>query len=194
MYDANTEKALRERLNEAGRLLVSKNLVQGTWGNLSARLDDKFMLVTPSGLDYMSLSPDDMVVVNIETLEYSGKHKPTSERKLHAAIYRDRPEIGAVIHTHSEYCSVAAAARVEIGAVDDKMRRLIGETARCAAYGLPGTKKMTAATVAALKDRNGCYLANHGAIAMGETLDLAFDACECLELSTKAFIKKAAGM
>ncbi|MDR1939701.1 MAG: class II aldolase/adducin family protein [Clostridiales bacterium] len=189
MYDNDTENNLRRALTEAGRRLVQKNLVQGTWGNLSARLDEKFMLATPSGLDYTSLTPDDMVVVNIETLEYLGKLKPTSERKLHAAIYRDRPEINAVIHTHSEYCSVAAAARVEITAVDDDMRKLIGETARCAAYGLPGTKKMTKATVEALKDRNGCYLANHGAIAMGTSLDEAFAACETLENSTKRLIE-----
>ncbi|MDR3262909.1 MAG: class II aldolase/adducin family protein [Clostridiales bacterium] len=183
-----TETQPRTLLAEYGRRLVKENLVQGTWGNISVRLDEKRMLVTPSGMDYMNLSPSDMVEVNIETLEYTGPLKPTSERKLHAAIYRARPEIGAVIHTHSEYCSIAAAARAELPSTPETVA-VIGETLRCAAYGLPGTKKMTSATIAALANRNGCYLANHGAVVSAATLESAFDACKALELATKEYIE-----
>ncbi|MDR2090359.1 MAG: class II aldolase/adducin family protein [Clostridiales bacterium] len=184
------EKELRTALTEAGKRLVRENLVQGTWGNLSARLDEKRMIVTPSGIDYLLLTPDDMVVVDIESLEHAGPHKPTSEKKLHAAIYADRREINAVIHTHSEYCSVAAAARADFPSLDNAARTAVGQNIRCAAYGLPGTKKMTQATVAALKDRNGCFLANHGAIAMGTSLENALNACRILENAAREHIEK----
>ncbi|MDR3292588.1 MAG: class II aldolase/adducin family protein [Clostridiales bacterium] len=191
------EQALRQKLTEYGIKLVKENLVQGTWGNISVRLDEKRMIVTPSGRDYLNLTPSDMVVVNIETLEYEGELKPTSERKLHAAIYRMRPEIGAVIHTHSEYCSVAASARIELKASDlpkdaeKELKSAIGETVRTAVYGLPGTKKLTKETVKALENRNGCYMAAHGAVAMGADIEAAFYACKTLELTTKQYIEKA---
>ncbi|MBQ2747398.1 MAG: class II aldolase/adducin family protein, partial [Firmicutes bacterium] len=69
-------------LVDYGKKLVQTGLVQGTWGNLSVRLDDTYMIVTPSGLDYLRLTPADMVKVNIETLEYEGDLKPTSEKGL----------------------------------------------------------------------------------------------------------------
>lgn len=94
-----------------GKQLVTSGLVQGTWGNLSVRLDDTYMLVTPSGLDYARLTPADMVKVNMRTLAYEGDLKPTSEKSLHAAIYHNRPDIGGIIHTHAKYCCVYAAAR-----------------------------------------------------------------------------------
>ena len=102
------EQELRQALVDYGNALVACGLVQGTWGNLSVRLDEKYMLTTPSGLDYTRLTADDMVKVNLETLKYEGDKKPTSEKGLHAAIYLNRPEIGAVIHTHAKYSSVFA--------------------------------------------------------------------------------------
>ncbi len=108
------EEGLREMLVEYGKMLVASGLVQGTWGNLSVRLDGEHMLVTPSGLDYMRLAPADMVKVKIKTLEYEGDLKPTSEKGLHAAIYRNRPDVRAIIHTHSKYCSVFAAAHKDL--------------------------------------------------------------------------------
>ena len=88
------ENELREQLASFGKRLVSEKLVQGTWGNLSVRLDEKTMLVTPSGIDYVLLEGKDMVKVNIETLEAEGANRPTSELELHAMIYRDKPDTG----------------------------------------------------------------------------------------------------
>ena len=104
------EMEVREKLVDYGKRLVATGLVQGTWGNLSMRLDEGHMLVTPSGLDYNRLTPMDMVKVDITTLEYEGNQKPTSEKGLHAEFFRRRPEGGAVIHTHSKFASVFAAA------------------------------------------------------------------------------------
>lgn len=120
-----TESEVRQAVKDAGVKLLENNLVQGTWGNISIRLDDKKMVVTPSGMDYIRMRPEDTVVVDIETLEYVSEVKPTSEKKIHAAIYRDRPEIGAVIHSHPLWSSAAAAARMEIPVLSEEHKKLL---------------------------------------------------------------------
>lgn len=184
-----TEAEIRQAVKDAGVKLLESNLVQGTWGNISIRIDDKKMVVTPSGMDYIRMRPEDTVVVDIETLEYTSDVKPTSEKKIHAAIYRDRPEIGAVIHSHPLWSSAVAAARVEMPVKDERHRKLIGESVRPGAYGLPGTKKLTEGAVEAMKGRNACFLANHGIIACAPTIDEAFEVCKAMEECSKNYIE-----
>lgn len=180
------ELSLRAQLVAYGRQLVSCGLVQGTWGNLSARLDETHMLVTPSGLDYMRLTPADMVKVNIDSLEYEGSLKPTSEKGLHAAIYRNRPEIGGIIHTHSKYCSVYAAARTDLpiseeNAASDTACCVFTDPVRLAAYALPGTKTLMKNTAAAVGNNYGAIMAGHGMIVCGSELAAAFANARKLE-------------
>lgn len=184
-----TEAEIRQAVKDAGVKLLESNLVQGTWGNISIRLDDKYMVVTPSGMDYIRMRPEDTVVVDINTLEYTSDVKPTSEKKIHAAIYRDRPEIGAVIHSHPLWSSAVAAARIEMPVTDERHRRLIGDSVRPGAYGLPGTKKLTEGAVEAMKERNACFLANHGIIACAPTIDEAFEVCKAMEECSKNYIE-----
>lgn len=184
-----TEAEIRQAVKDAGVKLLESNLVQGTWGNISIRIDDKKMVVTPSGMDYIRMRPEDTVVVDIETLEYTSDVKPTSEKKIHAAIYRDRPEIGAVIHSHPLWSSAVAAARVEMPVKDERHRKLIGESVRPGTYGLPGTKKLTAGAVEAMKGRNACFLANHGIVACAPTIDEAFEVCKAMEECSKNYIE-----
>ncbi len=184
-----TEAEIRQAVKDAGVKLLESNLVQGTWGNISIRIDDKKMVVTPSGMDYIRMRPEDTVVVDIETLEYTSEVKPTSEKKIHAAIYRDRPEIGAVIHSHPLWSSAVAAARVEMPVKDERHRKLIGESVRPGTYGLPGTKKLTEGAVEAMKGRNACFLANHGIIACAPTIDEAFEVCKAMEECSKNYIE-----
>ena len=175
------ERKLREKLCEYGKKLVETGLVQGTWGNLSVRLDDKYMLVTPSGLDYTRLTPADMVKVNIETLEYEGSLKPTSEKGLHAEVYKQRPDSGAVIHTHSKYCCVFAAAEKDLPIEDAEMQKIFGKQVKLAEYALPGTKKLMTNTVKALGHNFGCIMSHHGMAACGADIETAFDYCVKLE-------------
>lgn len=184
-----TEAEIRQAVKDAGVKLLESNLVQGTWGNISIRIDDKKMVVTPSGMDYIRMRPEDTVVVDINTLEYTSDVKPTSEKKIHAAIYRDRPEIGAVIHSHPLWSSAVAAARIEMPVTDERHRRLIGDSVRPGAYGLPGTKKLTEGAVEAMKERNACFLANHGIVACAPTIDEAFEVCKAMEECSKNYIE-----
>lgn len=165
---AFTEKELRQMVKDAGVRMLEENLVQGTWGNISIRLDEKHALVTPSGLDYVVMTPDDLPVVDIETLEWTGPRKPTSERKIHAAILRARPEINVVLHSHPTWGATFASTHLSLPAFNDKMKKYLLGDVRCAKYGLAGTKKLTKNTVAAMEGRNACFLANHGVFVCGK--------------------------
>lgn len=183
------EQKLREALVAYGVKLVEEGLVQGTWGNISIRLDDKHMLVTPSGLDYLRLTPEDMVKVNVETLEYEGDLKPTSEKGLHAELYLRRPDIGAVIHTHSKYCCIFAAARQPLPVEDEGLQALFGKEIPLAKYGLPGTDKLKKHTVEAFGDGWGCIMTAHGMICGGTSIEDAFDKCGKMEGCGKDYIE-----
>lgn len=184
-----TEREIREKLTEYGKKVVESGLVQGTWGNLSIRLDDSFMMVTPSGLDYTRLTPEDMVKVNITSLEYEGDLKPTSEKGIHAGVYQRRNDVGAVIHTHSKYCAIFAAARKDVPVTDQETRRVFGDVVRLAGYGLPGTKKLWKHTLEALGKNYGCIMANHGMLCVGKTIEEAFENCGRLENYCRDYIE-----
>ncbi len=183
------EAALRAQLVDYGKQLVACGLVQGTWGNLSVRLDDTYMLATPSGLDYTRLTPADMVKVNIRTLEYEGSLKPTSEKGLHAAIYQNRPDIGGIIHTHSEYCSVYAAARCDLP-IPAASQSPFRDPVKLAGYALPGTKSLMKNTAAAVGDNYGAIMSNHGMIVCGQDLTAAFQNAKQLEAIAETSLKK----
>ena len=180
----------REELIKAGLKLLEQGLVSRTWGNISVKVTDSEMLVTPSGKMYDEVSPEDMVLVNFvkDTYDKSGI-KPSSEYKMHSGIYIDRKEINAIIHTHQMNASTCSAARREVPPVLDDLAQIIGPGVRCAEYALPSTKKMMKAVVKALKGRNAALMANHGAVCVGRDLDEAFVVCQVLEKGCKAFIE-----
>ena len=186
----NQEARLRQMLVDYGNKLVACGLVQGTWGNISVRLDDKYMLATPSGLDYSRLTPEDMVKVEIKTLKYEGNLKPTSEKGLHAAVYQRRPEIGAVIHTHAKYCCVFAAANQDMPIEDREGQKIFGTSVKLAGYGLPGSKALMKHTADALGDNFGCIMANHGMLTCGSDLETAFNNCQMLEQCAETYINR----
>jgi len=188
MSEINNKEA-RNLICESGRSLVEKGLVSRTWGNISIRLDENTMLITPSGRTYEDLMPEDIVLVHIDSLKYEGSIKPSSEFVLHAEIYKQRKNINAVIHTHQMNASTVAAAHREVPPILDDMAQIIGPTVRVADYALPGTKKIVRKTIKALRGRNAALMANHGAVCIGRDMDEAFVVCEVLEKACKAFIE-----
>ena len=180
---------LKEQVLKGGIRLLEQGLVARTWGNISIRVDEEFMLITPSGRPYEELTVEDIVLVNYFTSKYEGNVKPSSEKELHCEIYRTRKEIHAVIHTHQMNASTVAAARREVPPVLDDMAQIIGPTVRVAPYALPSTKKITKKTVKALKGRKAALMANHGAVCVGRDLEEAFVVCQVLEKACKAFIE-----
>ncbi len=180
---------IRQQIIEGGLRLVKERLVARTWGNISIRVDETHMLITPSGRSYEDLTPEDIVLVNYHTSKHEGPIKPSSEKELHCEIYRTRKKIHAVIHTHQMNASTVAAAHREVPPILDDMAQIIGPSVRVAEYALPSTKKITKKTVSALKGRNAALMANHGAVCVGRDLEEAFVVCQVLEKACKAFIE-----
>lgn len=174
------EAEARRELVDAGHRLLADGLVARTWGNLSVRLDERTMAITPSGIAYPDLTEKMIVRVDLETDEWSGPYKPSGERKVHREVYRRRPEVMAGVHTHQVAASICAAARVPVPTS-------FGEVP-CAPYGLPGTKKLTEATVDALGDRPAVLMANHGAFTVGPALEQAFDRIIELEQACAGYV------
>jgi L-fuculose-phosphate aldolase len=176
---------------DAGRRLHREGLVARTWGNLSLRVNADLFVITPSGIGYEEMRPQQIVPVRLRDLGYTGKLKPSSEKSMHAAIYRSRPEVGAVIHTHQSAASSVAAARRDIRNIPDPVREILGTRVRTAAYALPGTRKLAKATAKALADGKAALLANHGAVCVGSDMAAAFTVCTALERVCQAFIESA---
>lgn len=179
----NLEDIKRAELIEYGKRLLKENLVQGTWGNLSVRLDESTMLCTPSGLGYDHLKPCEIVKVNINDLTYEGNLKPTSEKMLHAVIYRSRSDVGSVIHTHSKYCAVFAAC-------DKSLIMPEGVELKCAPYAISGTKRFTENSLEALGENDGALMSHHGMFAVGSGIESAFNYCRLMESSALEAIEK----
>jgi len=186
--DIEKARQVQAAVCAAAKKLAASSLVVGTWGNISARLDDDYMVVTPSGMPYDTLKPEDMVIVNMHDLTYGGNLKPTVETPMHARILLERPEINAVVHTHSTYALVMAAAHKPIPPICDDQVQILGGEVRVARYTLPGTGEMAEAVVEALKGRMGALIANHGAVACGRNLDEAFTAAIVLEKAAQVYV------
>jgi L-fuculose-phosphate aldolase len=185
----NNYNEQREQLVKAGLRLLNEGLVSRTWGNISIKVNESEMLVTPSGKLYNEVTPGDMVLVNFKTNEYKSHIKPSSEFKMHSGIYNDRKDVNAIIHTHQMNASTCAAARREVPAVLDDLAQIVGPSVRVADYALPSTNKIVKATLKALKGRNAALMANHGAVCVGRDLEEAFVVCQVLEKGCKAFIE-----
>ena len=183
-----TEEVKNEIIT-GGQRLLEEGLVARTWGNISVRLDDTYMLITPSGRPYEELTARDIVKVNYHDATHEGPVKPSSEKELHCEIYRTRRDVHAVIHTHQMNASTVAAAHREVPPILDDMAQIIGPTVRVADYALPSTRKITRKTVRALKGRKAALMANHGAVCVGRDLEEAFVVCQVLEKACKAFIE-----
>ena len=188
------EEILKNDIAAMGRQLIAKNLVAGSWGNISCLVDVASLVITPSGMGYEKQRAEDIVLIDFEGNVLEGKHFPSSESKLHTAIYRACPEAKAIIHTHSIYASALAAMRKPIPAIIEDIIQIIGGHVNCAEYALPGTEELADNAVAAMQGRKAVLLANHGAVCWGTSLNDALIVAEILEKAAQiAVICQAAG-
>ncbi|HKM39045.1 MAG TPA: class II aldolase/adducin family protein [bacterium] len=172
-----------------GRLLVSRGLVTGTGGNISARVPEQdAFLITPSGIPYYKIQPDDIVMVSLSGRKLAGKRKPSIEQHLHRLIYRARADVKAIMHTHAVFSTTIAATRQDFPPVLDTFVAAFGGGIKTAEYASIGTIALAQNAVKALGLRSGVLLANHGAVCTGEDLAQAFDRAEFLEASAKTYV------
>lgn len=159
---------MRNQLLAIARKLVELGLNQGTAGNVSVR-DGEHFLITPSGVPTDALQPQDMVKMQFDGT-HEGTRPPSSEWRFHRDILAARPEVGAVIHTHSMFATTLACLRRDVPPFHYMIALAGGDNIRCAPYALFGTQALSDAALEALKDRRACLLANHGMIATGRDL------------------------
>lgn len=180
---------IQQQVCDAGKQLLREGLVARTWGNVSIKINERQMVITPSGRKYDELTPDDMVLVDIYTLKYEGSIKPSSELKLHCEVYKTRPHIQSVIHTHQMYASIVAAAQKDVVVLDETHQQILGgKIIKAAPYALPNTKKITVETANAIGQSNAALMSNHGVVCIGTSLENAFDVARTLEKACELFI------
>ncbi|MGN6243744.1 MAG: class II aldolase/adducin family protein [Motilibacteraceae bacterium] len=176
---------LRARVADAGRSLVDAGLVRGTSGNVSARdAASGLVAVTPSGAGYDTMSAADVVVTDLAGVVVEGEWEPTSELGLHLGLYRARPEVGAVVHTHSPFATTFAALREPVPAVHYILAKA-GSTVPVADYARYGSAELAANCVSTLGSQNGVLLANHGVVAVGTGLAQAMAVAEAIETTAE---------
>lgn len=173
----------KETVIRAGHELIAAGLIARTWGNISCRISETQFVITPSGRAYDTLTPEEIVLVNIEDLEYEGEIKPSSEKGIHAACYKLRPEVNFVIHTHQVNASIVSALGMDINNVDGENAQVVGTNLPIASYGLPGTKKLRKGVIDAItrSDAKAAVMAHHGAVCMGVDYDDAFNVAQKVE-------------
>jgi len=185
-----TIEEAKEKVCNAGKQLLKEGLVARTWGNVSIKVSDTQMVITPSGRKYEELTPNDMVLVDIYTLKYKGKLKPSSELKLHCEVYKTRPHIESVIHTHQMYASIVAAARKNVQILDAEHQKILGASViKAAPYALPNTKKITVDTAKAIEKSNAALMSNHGVVCIGKDIEDVFVVARTLENACALFIE-----
>ena len=182
----------RQQLLEISRQLSQRGLNRGTSGNVSVRVNDDNgqpgFLITPSGMAVERMTPEDMVWMDFSA-NWTGPRQPSSEWRFHLDILQHKPEVNAVIHTHSMFATTLSTFRRDIPPFHYMIALAGGDSIRCAPYALFGSQTLSDHALAALYDRKACLLANHGMIAIGETLDKALRIAEEVETLCEQYLR-----
>lgn len=169
-----TIQEMREAVCGWSRQCYAERLFAGTSGNLSVYdREREAMVITPTSVAYETISPEDMVVLRLNGEVLEGHYRPSSEWRMHAAVYAAKPEVSALIHTHSPYATAFAVNNRNIPVILIEMVAFLGGDVPLAGYATPGTQAVGDEAVKALEDRGGCLLANHGVLAAGAGLEQA---------------------
>lgn len=169
-----TVQEMRREVCAWSKQCYAERLFAGTSGNLSVYDRERgVMVITPTSVPYENITPEDMVVLRTDGQALEGKYRPSSEWRMHAAVYEAKPEVSALIHTHSPYATAFAVNNRDIPVILIEMVVFLGGNVPLAGFATPGTREVGDQAVKALGDRGGCLLANHGVLAVGGSLEQA---------------------
>ena len=172
----------KKELVEYGKKMSAEGLSSGTSGNLSIYLKEEgVVLITPSGIGYFDTEPEDIVVMDLEGNIVEGSRKPSSEWHLHTLFYKNKPEAGAVVHTHSKYCTTLSTLRMPIKAVHYVIADAGTDEVPCAPYRRYGTEELAKVAVETAGESNAVLLANHGIVVCGKKLKSAYGLAKGME-------------
>lgn len=180
------ERALRSELIESCRNMNRLGINKGTSGNISVRHGDGF-LISPTGIPYDKLQPEHVVAMNWDAT-YEGEVQPSSEWRFHRDILQARPDLNAVVHTHSTHATALSILGRDIPAIHYVIAAAGGSTIRCAPYELFGTQELADRVVSALQGRRACLMAHHGVIAGHATIARALALAVTVEELAKQYL------
>lgn len=179
----------REAVARYGREMLAAGLTAGSGGNLSCSGPDRRLIaISPSGIAYEAVTPEDVVVMDKSGRRVEGYRQPSSELAFHLALYQNRPDVGAVVHTHSVYATAMACLKREIPPIH-YLIGFAGNKVPVAPYATFGTDALARNLLEAMGDRyNGALLANHGVVTVGRDLKAAFTAAESVEFVARLWL------
>ncbi|MCZ2258106.1 L-fuculose-phosphate aldolase [Sporosarcina sp. G11-34] len=170
-----------------GQKLIQNGLTTGTGGNLSILNREKNLVaISPSGMDYFDVTPEDVVIIDLEGNIVEGNRTPSSEMAMHLIYYNKRDDIEAVVHTHSTYATTISCLNWGLPAVH-YLVAFAGEDVRCAKYATYGTPELAVNAFEAMHDRRAVLLANHGLLAGGMDINHAFNIAEEIEFCAELY-------
>ena len=172
----------REHVAHYGRELLRRGLTKGTCGNLSVFVPEaKVMVISPSGMNYDHINPQDVSLVTMDGVVLDGQRKPSSESELHRVFYQNDPAVGAVVHTHSTYATLMACLGKPLEPIHYLIAHAGAMEVPCIPYYPLGTPELAQAALAGMGKGRAVLLGGHGLVCVGPTLACAVDAAQQLE-------------
>ena len=165
----------------ASKTMYARGLVEGTAGNVSGRVGQDRVVVTPSSVGYEEMTLDDLVLVDLDGNTIEGSRSPTSEKALHLECYRSYLEVRGVVHCHATYASMFAAAQKPIPAGIDEFVIYIGGDVPCAEYRQSGSDELATELAPHLQNRSAALMANHGMVCVGSSVEDALNSALIVE-------------
>ncbi len=180
--------SIQEQLVQVSQRAYREKLFAATSGNLSVfDRESGRIYITPGSFPYEEMRAEDIMVIDLDGHVLSGKHNPSSEWRMHTAIYRADERVNAIVHTHSPHATAFAINHMRIPAVLYEMVFFLNGDIPVAQGAVPGTAEVGENCVPVLKNRYGCLMANHGALAIGDTLERAYTRAVYIEDAAKAY-------
>ncbi len=179
----------RSFLIEYGKKLVEQGLTKGTGGNLSMfDRESGLMAITPSGIDFFQIKPEDIVLMDLDGHVVEGDRTPSSEWEMHLLEYKNRQDLDAVIHAHTVWAAVMACLHWPLPAAH-YMIAVAGKDVRCAEYASYGTHELAVHALQGMADRKAVFLANHGILTGGASIQEAFNVLVQVEYCCEVYLK-----
>lgn len=182
-----------EEIVKTARRMAELGLVLGSYGNVSCRSGER-ILITPTKLDYFAMEPEDIVALDLEGRKLVGKREPSSEFRLHLAIYRAREDVQAVVHAHGVYALALSLTAPELPSLTEEMEHGLGGPVQVAPYA-PAGSQVLADRAAELLRKGGkaLILARHGLVGLGKDLEEALFVCQLVERAAQIYLLARAG-
>lgn len=167
-----------------------EGLVVASAGNVSRRVDDQLIAITPTSIPYDTMRVDEVVIVSLETGdEVESIRKPSYELPLHLALYRGRDDIGAVVHTHAPFVTTLSVLHRKLPPVIDEMMLYFGGPIEVSDYAFTGTPEVGRNVLRALGDRSGVIMSNHGNVCVGRDLPDALHVAVTMESAARVYVQ-----